>query len=108
MDPVRPNSVGAEATCVPPDITQAGTLASMDASNHHDNGEAIQSWAHGLEDWATNAKIDKDLGKPLQPRPKKPDVYRTKVTYADINGTVQTGRQKDDGDYYAWVETVVS
>lgn len=108
MDPVRPTEVAADATCVPPSITQASTIASMEESNAHDNHEALKTWAHGLKDWATNARIDHGLGKPIQHRPEKPAIYRTNVTYADISGAVQTGRKADDGEFYAWVETVVS
>jgi hypothetical protein len=108
MDPVKPSSVGANAVMIPPSVTQPNSLASIEASNAHDNAEALKSWANGMDDWKTNAEIDHNLGKDVQPRPQKPDIYRTKVTYADIYGVIHPEPRADNGDYYAWIETVVS
>ena len=106
-DPTRPASVGEEATVVPPSITQPATIASIEASNLHDDAQKLQSWAHAMKDWAGNAKRNHDAGQDVPPRPTKPPIYWTEVTYADQGGAVQTGPRADDGQFYAWVETIV-
>jgi len=103
----KPTNVSDDAVCIPPSpVTQASTIASIEAANAHDNAQALTGWVRGLRDWATNVKQGGAQHAP--PRPKKPAVYRTEVTYADASGAVQTGPHADAGGYYAWVVTIVT
>lgn len=107
-EPIRPANVGEEAVMIPPSLTQANTIASIETANAHDNYEALKGWAHGMRDWATNARADYNADQPIKPHPQKPAVYRTQTTYADQGGTVKTGPRADDGQNYAWLETIVT
>lgn len=107
-DATRPPSVAADAQCIPPSVTQANSIASIEESNAHSNYEALKSWAHGMQDWAVNAQRDHDAGQPVKPHPAKPDVHRIQVTYANQGGTIETGPRADDGHLYAWIETVIT
>lgn len=104
---VKPSSVSAEAVCVPPSMTQPATIASMESSNMHDNAQELSRWANGMKTWAENAERNHEAGQPIPDRPAKPTIHRTQVTYADAGGAVKTGPKADDGQYYAWVETVI-
>jgi hypothetical protein len=105
----KPEGVSDEAICIPPSpLTQPKTIAEIEEINANSNYKAVSSWADGMRQWWDNAKRDYAADQPLKERPKKPDVYRTEVTYADEAGNVQNGPHADDGQNFAWVETITT
>jgi hypothetical protein len=89
---------------------QANTIASIEKTNAHMNENAAKSWQSAMADWITNASIYVNCKPPIQPPPppRKPAMYETEITYANVAGMlVPEIPDGATGQYYAWVETVV-
>lgn len=112
MQPVRPESVPADATLIYPGQSfgpgvgvQSATLRAITAQIDRINANAELVYERALEDWNTNKQIDQAYNLPVPPQPAAPRLIKVTIVYADIEGNIITDSGEIlSGLLYAWCE----